>query len=401
MADYVELPLIDDPDALLEVGVEYAENAMPGLQLRPGNPETVLLEANSQIAAEVVQQAAQVPPVAFAYAGQSLFGIPIFDAVPAAATATITFAADVAATMIAAESMLAVPHPSGEGVVFTLDDDVVAPAGGGAVNVGVSALEAGSAANGAFGDSELVDVIDGVDSVYVSEASGGVDEESDDEYLDRLASALTLLAPRPILPNDFAVMAQQVPGVGRATAIDLYQPGTNDGPPGPIGAPLAGAAGASNVPRCVTVAITDELGHAPTVVLMQAVWDALNARREVNFLEYVISPKYQAIDVQATVKAYPGRTLADVQAACVAMMQTWLDPNTYGTPTTTGSSSEWVADNTIRYTELIDWLNRADGVNYVVAAQLRKAGGVFGTADVAITGVAALPTVGSIAITVQ
>jgi hypothetical protein len=360
MADYVELPLIDDPDALLEVGVEYAENAMPGLQLRPGNPETVLLEANSQIAAEVVQQAAQVPPVAFAYAGQSLFGIPIFDAVPAAATATITFAADVAATMIAAESMLAVPHPSGEGVVFTLDDDVVAPAGGGAVNVGVSALEAGSAANGAFGDSELVDVIDGVDSVYVSEASGGVDEESDDEYLDRLASALTLL-----------------------------------------GAPLAGAAGASNVPRCVTVAITDELGHAPTVTLMQAVWDALNARREVNFLEYVISPKYQAIDVQATVKAYPGRTLADVQAACVAMMQTWLDPNTYGTPTTTGSSSEWVADNTIRYTELIDWLNRADGVNYVVAAQLRKAGGVFGTADVAITGVAALPTVGSIAITVQ
>jgi hypothetical protein len=77
MADYVELPLIDDPDALLEVGVDYAEGAMPGLQLRPGNPETVLLEANSQIAAEVVQQAAQVPPVAFAYAGQSLFGIPI------------------------------------------------------------------------------------------------------------------------------------------------------------------------------------------------------------------------------------------------------------------------------------------------------------------------------------
>jgi hypothetical protein len=400
MADYVELPLIDDPDALLEIGVDYAEGAVPGLQMRPGNPETVLLEANSQIAAEVVQQAAQVPPVAFAYAGQSLFGVPIYEAVAATATATFTWAADVAATMLDAESMLAVPHPSGEPVIFTLDDDVVAPAGGGDTVVAVTALEAGTEANGAYGPSELVDVVDGVDAINVSQAGGGVDEESDDDYLDRLASALTLLAPRPILPNDFAVMAQQVPGVGRATAIDLYKPGTSDGPPGPVGTPLAGATGTTGVPRCVTVAITDELGQAPTVTLMQAVWDELNARREVNFLEYVIAPKYQAIDVQATVKAYPGRDFADVQAACVAMIGTWLNPLNFGVPTS-GSSSDWVADNTVRYTELIDWLNRADGVNYVVTAQLRKSGGSFGTADLVIAGAAVLPLVGSVTITVQ
>jgi hypothetical protein len=399
MPEYVELPLIDDPDALLEIGVDYAEGAVPGLQMRPGNPETVLLEANSQIAAEVVQQAAQVPPVAFAYAGQSLFGLPMYEAVPATATATITWAADVDATMLDAESMLAVPHPSGEPVIFTTDDDVAAPAGGGVTTVGVTALEAGTAANGAFGSSELVDVIDGIDDVSVSQAVGGVDEEADDAYLDRLASALTLLAPRPILPNDFAVMAQQVPGVGRATAIDLYKPGTSDGPPGPIGTPLAGAAGVSAVPRCVTVAITDDAGLAPSVTLMQDVWDELDARREVNFLAYVIAAKYQTIDVQATVKQYPGRSAADVQAACIAVVQAWLNPATFGEPST-GATTDWVGDNVVRYTELIDWLNRADGVSYVTTAQLRKAGGAFGTADIAITGAVALPLVGSIDITV-
>jgi uncharacterized phage protein gp47/JayE len=56
--------------------------------------------------------------------------------------------------------------------------------------------------------------------------AGGVDAESDADYLDRLHELLTLLAPRPILPNDFAVLARTVAGVGRATAIDLYNPTT-------------------------------------------------------------------------------------------------------------------------------------------------------------------------------
>jgi hypothetical protein len=37
MADYVELALVDDPDALLEVGIEYMEDAITGFVARPGN----------------------------------------------------------------------------------------------------------------------------------------------------------------------------------------------------------------------------------------------------------------------------------------------------------------------------------------------------------------------------
>lgn len=400
MADYIELPLIDDPDALLELGVEYLEDAVPGLQARPGNPETVLLEANSQIAAEVVAQAAQVPPIAFAYAGQSLYGIALREAVPATAVATISFAVDVSALTVAAESMLAVPHPSGEPIIVTTDADLIAPAGGGDLAVNVTALDAGAAANGARGASELIEVIDGVEAIDVTELVGGVDEESDEDYLNRLADALTLLAPRPILPGDFAVLARQVEGVGRATALDLYQPGVNDGPPGPVGTPLASNPnGATNQPRCVTVAITDEAGQAPTLALMQQVWAELDARREVNFLEFVIAPHYVTIDVRATVKAYPGRTLADVQQAVEAVIAAWLDPANFGAPTT--EATDWIADDRVRWSEAIDYLNRADGVAYVVSAEIRKSGGAYGTTDVLIGGVVGLPRAGIIEITVQ
>ncbi len=111
MAEYIALPLVDDPDALLEVGIDYMEDSIPGFVARPANAETVLLEATSQIAAEVIQQAAQVPPVAFAYAGESLFGIPIHDAVPATSTATITFASDTPASLVPAQSLISVPRP--------------------------------------------------------------------------------------------------------------------------------------------------------------------------------------------------------------------------------------------------------------------------------------------------
>lgn len=412
MADYQELLLVDDPDALIETAVSYMEASIDGFVARPGNVETVLIEANGQIAAEVVQQAATSPDVAFAWAGQTLYGLPPYDAVPATATATLTFAADTPAVLVAAQSMLGVPHPSGDVIVFTTDDDVVAPAGGGNVTVGVTALEAGANANGAFGASQLIDTVDGVSSVVVTTAAGGIDAESDADYLDRLADALTILAPRPILPNDFAVMARQVPGVGRSAALDLYQPGTNDNiaagqPGGPLtveGTPVLAGAGQTGVARCVTTVVTAEDGQPPTQTLMHSVWTTLDGAREVNFLAYVIAPRYTAVDVQATVHPYPGYTDADVSAAAAAMLAQWLDPNVFGAqPSSTNDvTDQWATDNTARIYEAVDWLNRADGVYYVKSVQLRKHGDVaWSNVDVVLPGVVPLPVAGDFTITVD
>jgi uncharacterized phage protein gp47/JayE len=412
MTDYIALPLVDDPDALLEVGVDYIENAITGFVARPGNVETVLLEANSQIAAEVVQQASQPPPVAFAYAGEALYGIPPHAAVPATATATVTWSADTPASMVAAQSLISVPHPSGEFMIFTTDEDVVALDGGGDVLVGVTALEAGADGNGAFGVAELVDVIDGVQQVVVSAASGGVDDETPEDYLDRLADALTLLAPRPILPPDFATMARQVPGVGRTLALNLYQPGTADNivagqPGGPLlveGAPVNAGAGVNNVERCVTTVVTGLAGVPPTQALMHTAWQTLDGAREVNFLAYVIAPHYTSVDVQATVKAYPGYTAVDVEAAAELMLARWLDPGLWGSqPSSTADTvDQWALDTYARIYEAVDWINRADGVYYVKTVQLRKHGDpAWSAVDVLLPGVAPLPVLGDVAITVE
>ena len=404
---YIELDLIADVDTLAGLSFDYMEAAVPGWQARPGNVETILLEANGQATAEAVDQASVVAPAAFAYLGQSVYGIGRRLAVPAIASATIAFAADTPASMVDAGAQVLVPHPAGEGVIFTTDADVLAPAGGGSLSVGVTALEPGSAANGAFGASELIDDVEGVASIAVSSAQGGIDEETDEEYVDRLSDELTLLAPRPILPNDHAVLALAVPGVGRAVAIDLYQPPTSAGG---VGLPRADPSGATDVPRATTVAITAEGGAPADTALCQRVYDVLDAAREVNFLNYVIPAGeggvYTAIDVRATVTCYPGHAPADVEVQAESMLRTWLDPAQWGTApgasTSTGTMVDWAFDDKVRLYEAIDFVNRANGVFYVESIELKKASdSTWAAADITLPGVAPMPSAGAITITAQ
>ena len=69
--------------------------------------------------------------------------------------------------MLPAQSLLSVPHPSGEAQLFETDDDLVAPEGGGTLSVGITAVVEGAAGNGCFGEAELVDVLEGIELVEV------------------------------------------------------------------------------------------------------------------------------------------------------------------------------------------------------------------------------------------
>lgn len=406
MATYIDLPLVTDSDALLQTGVDYMETALDGFQARPGNVETVLLEAASQILAEVVQQAAQVDPVIFAYLGGSLVGVPIRDATSATGTATITWAPDTPAVMLDAFSQLAVPHPSGDAVLFETDADVVAIAGGGESTVGITAAEPGVGGNGAFGTAELINVTDGVASVLVTvPSSGGTDPEDPDAYLDRLADAFTILAPRPILPGDHATLVRQLAGVGRTLAIDLLLPGTADAP-GAIRDPLEPqpppAASVPNTPRCTTVAITAADGTAPSPTLMQQAWALLNGAREVNFLNYVVAPTYTVVGVQATLTAWPGYARQDAHDQAAQQLTAWLDSGRWGTSGST-DASEWAVQPKVRISEAIDWLNRAAAVNWVDMAtvKLKADAGAWQAADLTLPGIAPLPQLGEVDLTVK
>jgi hypothetical protein len=54
----------------------------------------------------------------------------------------------------------------------------------------------------------------------------------------------------------------------------------------------------------------------------------------------------------------------------------------------------------VRFYEAIEHLNRAPGVHYVETAQIRKAGGTFATADLALKTPIGLPTPGALTVTV-
>jgi hypothetical protein len=406
--EYIELDLVADPDAMAAASFNFMLTAIPGYQSRPANPETVLLEANAQIGAEVIEQVAQVPPSLFAYYGTSFMGLPPYEGIPAQAIATLTFDADVAPLTIDTGWMVTAFNPNGDAITFQTIAAVDAPAGGGVKTVTVEALEPGADANGVYGLAEPVEVIDGLASVVLDTAVGGADEEDADEYLDRLADAMSILAPRPILAPDHAVMARQVPGVGRSTAIDLYQAGTNDNPiasstlPGGTSSPVAPGAGVSGVERCVTTVITDEDGNAPGIPLKQSVYNLLDSQREVNFLIYVIGPQVSTVHVTLSVVRYAGYADADVIAAVQDSLTSWLTTQ-WGVPSGgTVGPEMWVNQKVIRIYEVIDWANRADGVNYVVDGSVRIAigGGAMSATDLTLPGAAPQPTPGNLNVTV-
>jgi uncharacterized phage protein gp47/JayE len=406
---YIQLPLIGDVDTLTDTGKDYLEQSMgPNWVSRPGNPETILIEGSGQIAGELIDQAAVVPPEAFAYIGTSIYGIPMHQGSRASAPAQITFDDTAGAVMVPADSEISVPHPSGQEVIMTTDRDAVAPEGGGVVAVNVIALDEGAEFNGAFGESELVDTVEGVVLVEVLSASAnGTDPEDVTDYLGRLTGILSV-PRRPVLPEDHVRVALQVPGVGSAAVFNLYYPGTTARDAGDaVGdydlwkPPPAPAAPVVDVERCTTVAITGPDGAEPDLILMNEVYATLDANRETNFLNFVIRPEYTSVDVKAKVTPYSGTSPEDAAQAAQGMIENWLTPGIWNTnPGSEGGI--WNADTKVRLYEAVDFINRAGGVWYVEDVQMKLSSQDnthWAAADIVLPGVAPIPTYGSIEIT--
>lgn len=188
-------------------------------------------------------------------------------------------------------------------------------------NVTVAAVQAGASFNGAGSPAALVSQITWVTGLtVVTAASGGVDQENDSAYVNRLAQTLQLLAPRPITASDYQTMAinftpaagTDQEEVGRASAIDGYDPGANT----------------YGNQREVTVCVTAADGSLLNTDTLTAVQAYLAARREVNFIVNVVQPNVQTVYVACTVKGAAGFTAATVQANVQASLVGFLSaPN--------------------------------------------------------------------------
>lgn len=385
MANYIEFQFSTDPSELWQDAVDYIKDRVPGWEPSEGSFINIQLEAESNMAAEVRDIGAVMPKAAFRAFGAKIINIPPADEAFATVPSTWT-AKDNAGYTIIAGTLVAIPIDGSSNAGFEVVDDVTIPAGSTATAAGEVILQAvlpGSQATDLGGVGVLVDVVDSVafvDNVALTAAtSGGVDAEDDDAYLDRLSDELRLLTPRPILPEDFAVLARNTVGVGRAVALDGYNPADDT----------------YNNERMVTVAVVDIDGNNLTMPIKDAVSASLEAQREINFIVNVIDPTHTSIDVTFNAVAYTGWDAPEVQGRAVAAIEQYLDPSTWGTISGTGEAPQWSNVNKVRYLELTTVLNNVPGLDYVTGLTFAATGDPLATADVDLPGPIPLPFAGT------
>lgn len=368
---YVSAPIEVEAEAFEQMAYEYLQARIPGWEPAEGNLDVWLIQAFAQIAAQVAETASDVPTAIFRYYGANVVGLPPQDAT--AATGTVTFAArDTDGHAIPAGTTIGV-QVDGTWHAFETSRDAEILAGtAAAAGVSVIAVETGSQGTGLGGSASPLDPLDWISSVaFDAPTTGGLDAEPDDEYLARLVSELALLTPRPILPEDFAVLALRVNGVDRAVALNGYDP--------------ADATWANE--RMVAVAVVDESGGKVSAETLAAVKNSLEALREVNFVVNVIDPTYTDVSVAFQVTVWPDFDTAAVVANVKSALAAYLSPANWGQPNY-GERRAWVNEPKVRYLEVAQVVNGVEGVRYVESLTVNG-----GTADLALAGPAPLPKV--------
>lgn len=374
---YIGLPIKTDSKRLSADILDRLMTNIPGWIPREGNIEVWIVEAIAFAMAEVLGVASRIDRSIFRYFGQSLIGLAPIDGAPATVATTWTMT-DALGHTIPAGTTVALRTSAGVLVPFVTLVDVIVPAGQVATPAGsvtVYSVDPGTSRNGYPASAlELMDALAFVDTVVSTEAtSGGIDVETDDEYLNRLVAELQLLAPRPILGPDFAVYARKVEGVARAAALDNYNPATDT----------------FGNEKMVTVALIDGAGANVSADVKTAAADLFDAAREINFVVNIIDPTRTVINVAYAAVALPGYSIVDLRTAINAAVTAYVDPAVWGsTPT---DPAAWTQHGVVRYLSIAGIIEAIPGVDYLTALTVNG-----GAVDIALGGRISLPTVGDI-----
>jgi hypothetical protein len=330
-----------------------------------------ILSAVARIAVEVVVLAGRVPVGIFKTFGTDVLGVQPITAIAATATATFTLT-DTLGHTIGAGAQLDV-----NGVGFETVTDLVVPAAASSGSVGIVALDAGTASNGVQAPATLVSptlvFVTGV--ALPGPTAGGVDDEDDDAYVDRLADTTPALSRKAILIDDFATLARDDAEVYRALAIDNYDPGP------PI---------VTNAEGHVTVIVQNAAGAAVSPAGKARVLAAMNANRVLNLVPHVLDPATTSVDISVTATAYSGYDVAAVDTAATQAIADFMNAARWGNPT--GSDEfAWVEETKLRRDDLVWVVHNTPGVRRVDSLTLALHGAGLATTDLTLAGPGAIP----------
>jgi Baseplate J-like protein len=332
-----------------------------GWEAHDGNPDTWLIEAFAVVAAELRALILQVPEAIFITHGTEVLGMPIRAPAPALGYSTWT-AADDKGYRIDTGTQLTLARTGDELVGFeVLVGTEIPPGETVAANVPIVAREDGAYGNGLVGEAEVSDPLDWVDSVQVSRpTTQGDDGQDRTEYLATLSNLLRVVAFRPVLPADFALLALNVPGVGRAVAMNGYDPITDTW----------------HHQRRVCMVVAQADGYPLLDAVRAQVREYLESIREVNFIVDVISPLYETIDVEFEVVMFGEQDPDTVLTICEDAITQEVSPAEFRLGTTSPAigagevippptEGELPGRQTIWVNNLIGLLDRCRGVDRV------------------------------------
>lgn len=390
---YISYPIVADARDLMQRCFDFMAAMFPGWEPSEGQLDTAILEAASSEAADIATLTTEVPKSIYRYFGAKLLGIAPVDAVAATATTT-WFLTDTLGHTIPAGTQVSLTDDQGNAVPFVTLVDVTVPSGssqtavGGVVIVAVAPGVASSGIGTTGSAVQLTDLFVWVDHVTQATASvGGVDAEDDDTYLNKLTQELLTLSPRPILPNDFAILARNAdPAIQRATAIDGYNPSNST----------------FNNERMVTVVALDDNGAGVNSTIKSEIQTYLDSMREVNFIVNTADPTVTTVDVTTNILLTEGFAASDVQFRVAQALQQYFSPTTWGVDASDDPNDpiSWNNTATVSYLKLVSVIANVAGVDSVLSLTIGLNGGSQTAADHTLTGVAPLPNFGNLVVNV-
>jgi len=358
----------------------------PDFEFSEGDPDDLLTNAFTRLAVIAIEQGTTLPRAAFGAFGEKIVNVPRIAAAPALVTSTWTLADDAGHT-IPAGTQVTIAANAEESAGFVVVADVVVAAGASETAEGevqLRAIEPGAAGNGLPGPVVLVDSLAFVESVaMVGVAAGGVDEEDEDAYLDRLTEDLQLLSLSLIVPRDFEIDARAHAGVSFALCVPGYDLSTKT----------------ADTPLTLTVFVKGADGGLVPAPEKEALRTSQQARVPSGVEVFVGDAKYTVIDVEESHTVLPGYEPAAIDAAVEAAIADYLSPARSGVPTTgdPGSSGGWESVGAVYRNELISLCDRVPGVGRVVSLKLAKHGAKLESQEsVALEGVAPATEAGTV-----
>ena len=380
--EFVNVPEETDPDVIAQDIYEYLQSKVATWEPDDAEPDTWMINAVARILATLKDMASEARIAIFRFMGAFIFNLPPLEATRAVVKTTWKLV-DKLGHEIPPGTYVGVPTAGGQLIPFETINNVIVPIGNEETTAGqveLQAVEPGAEATGLGTVGTVATLEDQYPWVAVggitltAATTGGQNEENDSDYLNRLVEEIRLWAPMPITPENFSTIARNIPGVGRAVAINLYNPVTK----------TFGNAGT------ITLALENGEGAVATAPVKAAVLKYLEERAIAGMSIFVIDPTFEEIDVEYEVTLWPGWEEESAKARCNEAIQEFLNPVTWGLPPF-GDRKTWYNREKVKINDLIAALGIVQGVKDVVKVKIRKhATGAYEALDITLEGVAPL-----------